>query len=102
MADSDSQGRATGRLSQLAQAARALLPRSRRLARLRKLWGAVGDADSWLASRFFDLCPGGGAGAVDDRTWGDLELPAVFRQLDTTVTRLGSQCLYRQLRTYDF
>lgn len=77
-----------------------LFPSARLRIRLRKTWGQVGDADGWLASRLFDLQRP--TQAVDDKTWADLELPALFRQIDTTVTRLGSQYLYRLLRTYDF
>ena len=75
-------------------------PSARLRIRLRKAWGQVGDADGWLASRLFDLQRP--SDAVDDKTWADLELPALFRQVDTTLTRPGSQYLYRLLRTYDF
>ncbi len=77
-----------------------LSPSARLRMRLRKAWGQVGDADGWLASRLFDLQRP--TDAVDDKTWADLELPALFRQIDTTLTRPGSQYLYRLLRTYDF
>jgi len=77
-----------------------LSPRARRRASLRNSWGRAGDEDGWLASRYFDLqrerhC-------VDDKTWTDLELPGLFRQMDTTVTGVGRQYLYRLMRTYDF
>jgi len=39
---------------------------------------------------------------LDDKTWRDLELAAFFHQLDTTVTKPGSQYLYNQLRTFEF
>jgi DNA mismatch repair ATPase MutS len=39
--------------------------------------------------------------ALDDKTWRDLELATLFHQLDTTVTKPGSQYLYNQLRTFE-
>ena len=73
----------------------------RTLARLREKWGEAGTRDGWLASRYFDLVPPEGPGShIDDRTWKDLEFPRTFTTLDTTVTRVGSQFLFRALRTY--
>jgi len=37
---------------------------------------------------------------VDDRTWSDLEFDRLFSLADSTRSPLGSQCLYRRLRTY--
>lgn len=37
---------------------------------------------------------------VDEKTWINLEFPRLFGVLDSTITRLGSQCLFEQLRTY--
>lgn len=39
---------------------------------------------------------------IDDRTWEDLYLPAIFRVLDHTRSRIGSQVLYDLLRTPSF
>jgi hypothetical protein len=75
---------------------------ARRRQKFRASWGCVGDADGWLATRLFDLQRVGNPRALDDKTWRDLELAAFFRQLDTTVTKPGSQYLYNQLRTYEF
>ncbi|MEO8464006.1 MAG: hypothetical protein ABI640_01585 [Gammaproteobacteria bacterium] len=79
----------------------ALSPRRNALEDLRARWGHVGTQDGWLATRYFDLTRGQStADHVDDKTWGDLELPRVFADLDTTVTRVGSQSLFKRLRTY--
>lgn len=37
-------------------------------------------------------------GVVDDRTWNDLDMDLVFRKIDTTMTSVGQQYLYRKLR----
>ncbi len=80
----------------------ALSPTARRRMRFRKAWGSVGDGDGWLATRLFDLQRMGNPRALDDKTWRDLEFAAFFHQLDTTVTKPGSQYLYKQLRTSEF
>jgi MutS domain V len=55
-----------------------------------------------LASNFFELTRGRiGHKTVDDQTWDDLEFPEIFTELDTTVTPVGSQFLYKQMRTYN-
>lgn len=80
---------------------RWLSPRQRRLAALRAQWGRPGTKDRWLESRYFELSrTPGDPRHVDDRTWKDLEFPRIFARLDTTVTRIGSQCLFHRLRTY--
>ncbi len=38
---------------------------------------------------------------VDDATWYDLDMDALFDRLDGTTTRPGRQYLYRRLRTYE-
>ncbi|MGH8320218.1 MAG: MutS-related protein [Steroidobacteraceae bacterium] len=82
--------------------ARLVSPTARRREKFRKSWGCVGDADGWLATTLFDLRRTGNPSALDDKTWRDLELAAFFHQLDTTVTKPGSQYLYNQLRTFEF
>jgi hypothetical protein len=37
-------------------------------------------------------------GTIDDLTWADLEMDAVFRRIDATVTSPGEEVLYRWLR----
>ncbi len=39
---------------------------------------------------------------IDDRTWEDLYLPAIFRMLDHARSRVGGQVLYDLLRTPSF
>ncbi|HEX5961770.1 MAG TPA: hypothetical protein VFY97_11065 [Rhodanobacteraceae bacterium] len=80
----------------------AMVPKRKLLAKLRARWGAVGDKDGYLASRYFELIRYRSPGAwVDDKTWGDLEFPGIFAQMDTTLTPVGSQVLYARLREYD-
>ena len=82
--------------------ARLVSPTARRRDKFRKAWGSVGEADGWLSSALFDLRRARNPCVLDDKTWRDLELAAFFRQLDTTVTKAGSQYLYDKLRTFDF
>lgn len=82
--------------------ARVLSPTIRRRDGFRNSWGRIGDSDGWLSTRLFDLIRDDGAHVLDDKTWRDLELPTLFHQLDTTITRPGSQYLYHQLRTFEF
>lgn len=77
----------------------ALLPTRKALAEVREQWGKPGNKRQPFASRWFELVPSESA-RVDDKTWTDLELPRIFDDLDTTVTPLGSQALYRQMREY--
>ena len=39
------------------------------------------------------------AAALDDRTWRDLDLDAVFAKIDRTASTLGQQALYHRLRS---
>ena len=78
-----------------------LSPRRRLLRELRARWAQPGANDGWLASRYFELTRAQEAvHQVDDRTWNDLEYPRIFAKLDSAVTRIGSQSLYRRMRTY--
>ena len=79
----------------------AAFPRRRRLRDIRAAWGRPGRKDGWLADRYFHLTrESDQCASVDDRTWADLEFPRIFTLIDSTLTRLGSQCLYRQLRRF--
>jgi|GEM_PF-6041785 len=40
-----------------------------------------------------------GGDEVDDRTWSDLDLDAVFVELDRCASAVGQQVLYHRLRT---
>lgn len=77
----------------------ALLPRRKVLAELRAQWGRPGAKCEPLAGHWYGLVRADVDG-VDDKTWDDLEFPRLFADLDTTVTPLGSQVLYRRLREY--
>jgi hypothetical protein len=90
------------RLPKFRAIARFLSPAARRRERFRKSWGCIGDADGWLSTRLFDLQRTSNPQALEDKTWRDLELAALFHRIDTTVTKPGSQCLYNQLRTFEF
>ena len=79
----------------------AFSPKRKLLKELRARWGAQGDKSGFLASRYFELTRDGSPGAqVDDKTWADLEFPEIFARMDTTVTPVGSQMLFAQLRRY--
>ena len=80
------------------------LPGSKRRAQLRSAWTHPGDADGWSASWYFDqirkrLNP---AAVVDEKTWSDLEFPRFFKEIDTTVSLIGRQYLFAQLRIYEY
>jgi len=38
--------------------------------------------------------------SVDDRTWHDLDLDAIYVTLDRTASSIGQQCLYNRLRSW--
>jgi len=78
-----------------------LLPKRKLLKELRARWVTRGDKSGFLASRYFELTRGESSTAeVDDKTWADLEFPEIFARWDTTVTPVGSQVLFAQLRRY--
>lgn len=77
----------------------ALRPSRRALGELRAQWGRPGDQSAPHAARWYEL-ERGDAARVDDKTWVDLEFPRLFARLDTTLTPLGSQALYRLLHEY--
>lgn len=70
------------------------------LEQIRANWGQHGSKDPWLATKLFDLTRQSAVDFVDDRTWEDLEFERLFSSMDTTLTPLGSQCLYHKLRIY--
>jgi hypothetical protein len=67
---------------------------------IRERWGKEGCKEPWLSTKLFDLTKEAATEAVDDGTWKDLEFERLFSSMDSTLTRLGSQCLYRKLRVY--
>ncbi|HET7562356.1 MAG TPA: hypothetical protein VFJ87_08270 [Rhodanobacteraceae bacterium] len=77
-----------------------LSPARKALRDLRLRWGKPGDRDGWLARDFFDHVADADASAcIDDKTWTDLEFPKIFASIDACITPLGSQVLYRWMRT---
>ncbi len=79
----------------------ALFPQRRARRALRAKWGAPGEREAMAASQYFTLTRGAAPDdVVDDQTWTDLEFPRLFADLDATETPLGSQYLYRQLRSW--
>jgi MutS domain V len=89
-------------LGYLQPLARKLDPLYRRRAGLRAAWGESGRASGWLASRWFDLVRESlDVQWVDDKTWEDLEFPRLFAVLNSTVSPIGGQYLYRELRRYE-
>jgi len=79
----------------------SLSPKRKLLKELRARWGAQGDKNGFLAGRYFELIrDGSSVEQVDDKTWADLEFPEIFARMDTTVTPVGSQMLFAQLRSY--
>jgi MutS domain V len=90
-------------LNWLNDLALVFVPRLKYRAELRAAWGRLRDPDDWLASRAFDLSRSESTVTwVDDRTWRDLEFPRIFSVLNTTVTPIGRQYLYKQLRKYEY
>jgi MutS domain V len=81
-----------------------LLPWRQRRRALRARWGRPGDKDGSGAAWYFDLTrrQADRASVVDDKTWSDLEFPRLFTAIDTTITAIGRQYLFRQLRTYEY
>jgi hypothetical protein len=81
-----------------------LFPWLKRRVQLRERWGLPGEENGFRASRYFDLTRklSDRAAVVDDKTWSDLEFPRFFTTVDTTITAIGRQYLFHQLRTYEF
>jgi len=71
---------------------------------VRARWGKPGEDNAARAGWYFDLHrkqldP---AAVVDDKTWSDLEFPSFFTAIDTTITPIGRQFLFDQLRVYEY
>lgn len=78
------------------------LDRRRAVARLRREWATSlqrsRDMDA-IARYHFARTRGADALSVDDRTWRDLDLDAVFAALDRARSSVGQQRLYDRLRS---
>lgn len=71
------------------------------LEKIRADWASPNPKTPWLAGRLFELTrETSNELTMDDRTWSDLEFDKLFSLADSTRSPLGSQCLYRRLRTY--
>jgi hypothetical protein len=77
--------------------------RATRLANLRQRWGQPrkdaargGNLDAIAEYHRARATPATG---LDDRTWTDLDLDAVFTAIDHTTSTIGQQVLYHRLRT---
>lgn len=77
--------------------------RAQALAMLRANWGQPVSRDRKMeaiaASHRSRLSHIESSGALDDRTWDDLNLDAVFAAVDRTESTLGQHALYHRLRT---
>lgn len=76
------------------------LQRQKLLTQLRSQWGTAElkkERDFQAIASLFLQAPRGEE-ALDDRTWQDLTMDAVFARLDRTLTWPGMQVLYRLLR----
>jgi hypothetical protein len=85
--------------------ARFFSPRQTRLDEYRSRWGSrTNDKYRNFTSirALFDLTRDqDGRANVGDDVWVDLELDEVFAEVDTCITPMGKQALYRMLRTYE-
>jgi len=75
---------------------------SKKLAGLREMWGRRPDRENDIetARAYFKLHEAHGSGCyrLDDGTWNDLDMDAVFALADRTASPTGAQCLYDLLR----
>lgn len=67
---------------------------------IRRRWGWPGSDTATFAARYFELSRGAGAETVSDKVWSDLELQRIFHRINTAITPVGAQVLYRQMREY--
>jgi hypothetical protein len=77
--------------------------RRRLLAQIRDRWGSpvvrIRKLDAIAESHRSRAAEAGTDVSLDDRTWDDLDLDAVFVALDRTESTLGQHALYHRLRT---
>jgi hypothetical protein len=89
-------------LLMLAYAAWSARTRRSMVGRLRLEWGRPRDATrrmDVIAEYHHARVQAGEGTSLDDRTWDDLNLDAVFARLDRTTSTLGQQLLYHRLRS---
>ncbi len=75
--------------------------RQKALERIRTRWTGSRDRERNFEdiALYFDLTRDGRPGALDDATWRDLDLDAVFGMVDRCESPVGQQRLYARLRT---
>lgn len=80
----------------------ALFPTRKAMRELRARWGRPGAKDDWRTGDYFDLVrdDAESSARVDDKSWIDLEFPRIFASMNSTVTPVGGQVLYRQMREH--
>jgi DNA mismatch repair ATPase MutS len=54
--------------------------------------------DDFVSAFFRERPVPEGSPVIDDRTWGDLDMEAVFQKVDRTQSSVGQACLYDMLR----
>ncbi len=72
--------------------------------KIKKIWlGEIEKTTDLRLIRRYHLekCKKGGFGFVDDTTWSDLNMDAVFRMIDRCTSMIGSQYLYHLLHKYE-
>jgi DNA mismatch repair ATPase MutS len=73
--------------------------KQRRILRDRWLNPEKWDGDILSIRILFELTlPSSNYAIVDEKTWADLDMDAVFQGIDTSITSVGQQYLYRKLR----
>ena len=75
--------------------------RNRNRARLREAWENPSHWERDFSSicMLFELTQSDqNITTVDDKTWSDLDMNSLFRKIDTTITSVGQQYLFRKLR----
>lgn len=79
-----------------------IFPKRKLLKDLRAAWALPGSKEEPSADRYFELTRAQSISpCVDDRTWVDLEFPRIFLKMDTTLSAIGSQVLFKKMHTYD-
>lgn len=76
--------------------------RNKKLKELREAWQSPQkqDRDFTSIKTLLELTPPAqGQSRIDDKTWHDLDMNSVFRKVDTTLTSVGQQYLYKKLRS---
>jgi hypothetical protein len=76
--------------------------RRKTIAQIRRAWGDTASPESemtGIASYHDGIARRQPDSSIDDRTWRDLDLDAVYEVLDRATSRVGQQLLYHRLRS---